>query len=84
MDSDYKDDWRYQGQDKFLKGLEFSFSEYIPKLQNDHDHCEFCSNKFSNTIQDAIKEGWTDQAKNRWICKECFQDFEQVIKLKRK
>jgi chromosomal replication initiation ATPase DnaA len=84
MGADYKDDWRYQGQEKYLRELKFSYSEYITISENDHDHCEFCANKFSNTISDALKEGWTDDTKYRWICDDCFQDFEHEIGLKKK
>lgn len=45
----------------------------------DHDHCEFCFQKISNLKEeDSELEGWTDDEKNHWICKTCFEDFQDM------
>jgi len=50
-----KTDWRYQNQEEYLNELEFKLCDYIPKQGNDHDHCEFCSSKFSNILPGSLK-----------------------------
>lgn len=88
-----KDDWRYINGEH-LKGKTFAFKEYIPlNIDNDHDHCEFCWDKFSRTIDDALKEGYQTiliesdfkiktPKKDAWVCKECFNDFKALLNLK--
>jgi len=58
--------------------------DYKSRSENGHDHCEFCGEKFSITIQNTLKKGWTDKSRYRWICNSCFQDFEVDLGLKRK
>jgi hypothetical protein len=71
------DDWRRQGQEKYLFGASFCLKKYSNrKTTTDHDHCEFCFAKFSDTIPDALREGYTTQDNYRWICKQCFADFK--------
>ena len=77
-----KKDWRYQEQDRYLEGLTFTRKNYSPTEGNDHDHCEFCGDKFSNVIPDTLKEGWTDNSHYRWICHPCFLDFKEALNLK--
>ena len=74
-------DWRIQGQESYLfaKTLEFkSYSER--KSTTDHDHCEFCSEKFSDTIPDCLNSGYTTTDDYYWICTECFLDFNVEFK----
>ena len=72
-----KDDWRRQGQERYLKNIALSWETYS-KNQNDHDHCEFCNVKFMvNGDKDTLNEGYTSQDKYRWICKDCFEDFRK-------
>ena len=41
-------DWRRQGQEKYLKGAKLQLKDYCPhRPEWDHDHCEFCETKFS-------------------------------------
>ena len=79
-----KNDWRYQHQDVYLKGLRFTLVDYETMSENDHDHCEFCGEKFSIVITEALKKGYTDDSRYRWICEKCFHDFELELELKRK
>ena len=71
------DDWRRQGQEKYLKSLALTWKKYIKFRDDwDHDHCEFCSHKFmeeGNT--ECFHEGYATSDNYRWICKECFEDF---------
>jgi hypothetical protein len=42
----------------------------------DHDHCEFCSAKFSMMDAD-LHEGYVTEDGYRWICEPCFLDFAE-------
>jgi hypothetical protein len=88
-----KDDWRYD-LGKNLKGREFVFKQYKPlSEENDHDHCGFCTEKFSQLIDGALKEGYQtilepftwngkDYENDEWVCSECFNDFKDLLDLK--
>ena len=67
-------DWRLQGQEKYLKGKTLFFKHYSESKypEWDHDHCEFCWAIFSLTIDDALKEGYCTEDTYRWICPACF------------
>jgi hypothetical protein len=73
------DDCRLSGQEKYLRGIRLSrriWSETRPGW--DHDHCEFCTAKFSDErIPDSLHEGWTNDAQICWICNQCFADFRE-------
>ena len=76
-----KNDWRCQGQERYLKGLTFSLKTYV-KDQTDHDHCEFCNAKFmENGNESILTEGYTSKDRYRWICKDCFEDFHKEFNL---
>jgi len=69
-------DWRNQGQEKYLKGKVVSFKKYLPlDLRWNHDHCEFCGNKFSLKEGD-LNEGYTTGNGYLWICCTCYHDFK--------
>jgi len=71
-----EDDWRLQGQESW-KNETLVYKNYSDrKTETDHDHCEFCMNKFSDTISDALNIGYTTQDDYHWICEECFADFK--------
>ena len=74
-----KDDWRRQGQERYLMGAHLVLREYRRNPKNetwDHDHCEFCGAKFS-TVDDPLyqREGYATEDDYRWICRGCFEDF---------
>ena len=74
---DKKDDWRLQGQEKYLFGKSLIFKKYSNRVSNtDHDHCEFCSDKFSDTIPNSLTIGYTTTDDYHWICENCFADFK--------
>lgn len=43
--------------------------------QNDHDHCEFCWNKFAN-YDGCLHHGYSTEDREYWICEDCFMDFK--------
>lgn len=78
------DDWRLQGQEKYLKDKTLYFEKYkIKKRDWDHDHCEFCSMKFSEIKSpDTVTEGYTTEDHYRWICETCYNDFKEIFNWK--
>ena len=70
-------DWREQGQEKYLSGLVFILKPYHPaRKELDHDHCEFCGQKFSIQVKEALHRGYVSQDGYRWICEQCMTDFK--------
>jgi hypothetical protein len=73
-------DWRLQGQEKYLIGKELVFKNYINRITStDHDHCEFCGFKFSDTIPGCLKSGYTTADDYYWICENCYLDFKECF-----
>lgn len=70
-------DWREQGQEKYLSGLLFQQETYHAYREGwGHDHCEFCNVKFSNDITDCLTEGYSANHGYYWVCKQCMIDFK--------
>ncbi len=73
------DDWRLQGQERFLKGVELRWQKYQPYRKGwEHDHCEFCGKKLSMKEEDAT-EGYATGDGYHWVCRECFEDFRDTF-----
>lgn len=71
------EDWRRQGQEKYLKGKRLRYSRYTPYREGwDHDHCEFCWKKISTMCSD-LNEGYCTEDGYHWICRDCFEDFNK-------
>jgi hypothetical protein len=71
-----RDDWRRQGQEKYLKDLKLLFRKYNPyRIGWEHDHCEFCGVKFSQSEADC-NQGYSSIDGYHWICVECYNDFK--------
>jgi hypothetical protein len=69
-------DWRLQGQERFLQGATLCRRKYTQFRDNwEHDHCEFCDRKFSER-QGDVTEGYSTMDGYHWICGNCFADFE--------
>ena len=73
-------DWRLQGQEKYLTGRELVFKKYAsPSKVWDHDHCDFCFETFSEYDGD-LHEGYvTADTLRTWICLECYEDFKEMF-----
>ena len=75
---DYKSDWRFTNQNKYLINKVFKYKKYdIPYPE--HSHCEFCWRKFG--AGGDIQEGYTsmEDIHDIWICPECFNDFKEML-----
>lgn len=69
-------DWRLQGQEKYLYGKTLYFKKYKKYSKEwEHDHCEFCSAKFSEENKDDLKYGYSASDDYHWICENCCNDF---------
>lgn len=74
-------DWRLQGQENYLSGVDLYFKRYSDRRsKTDHDHCEFCFTKFSDAIPDSLTQGYTTFDDYRWICEQCYTDFKADFK----
>jgi hypothetical protein len=76
-------DWRLQGQEQWLRGVELCRRAYRLYAKNpawDHDHCEFCSAKFMvDDLPDVLHEGYCTLDERHWICAACFDDFNEML-----
>lgn len=72
-----QDDWRLRGQEEYLTGVMLVRQPWKPSNPtNDHDHCEFCWEKFAD-CDECLHEGYSTQDRYRWICPSCFVDFKE-------
>ena len=72
-------DWRLQGQEKYLMGVKLVWKKYKPSHRGwDHDHCEFCGLKFSLNGGD-FDAGYATCDDYHWICKNCYEDFKVLF-----
>jgi hypothetical protein len=79
-----KNDWRLQGQEKYLKGVTLYLKKYMENSDTwEHDHCEFCWVKFSHAgLPDDLDEGYATKDNHHWICKRYFGDFKDIFQWK--
>jgi hypothetical protein len=71
-------DWRLQGQEKYLTSVELERKKYQPYREGwDHDHCEFCGAKFSLVEPGSLCIGYVTSTNYHWICDSCFADFKE-------
>lgn len=71
-----KDDWRIRNQINYLFGVELIKTKYYSNSETwDHDHCEFCWEKFDSEeiVGYSTKDGYY------WICNDCFNDFSNMF-----
>ena len=74
-----KDDWRLRGQERFLSGKTLYLRKWrSPEKDWDHDHCQFCWEKFSDS-PDTLHEGYTTEDNRHWICPTCYNDFKEMF-----
>ena len=72
-------DWRLQGQERYLHGVQLIRREWRVYPENpkwDHDHCAFCWAKFA-ALPEAEHVGYCTLDEYHWICATCFEDFRE-------
>jgi len=75
-------DWRLTNQLSYMKGATLSWRTWeAPSETWDHDHCQFCGARFSeSTAADVERAGYmTADEHERWVCKQCFEDFREMF-----
>ena len=79
-----QNDWRLQGQEKYLKCISLWWKKYTRYREGwEHDHCQFCWAKFMEEDDpDVLHEGYASDDNYRWICSECFEDFKELFEWK--
>ena len=78
-------DWRLQGQEAYLSGLEWEKRDYFQYREGwDHDHCEFCGIKLAvgAKYDGSIAHGYTAREGYYCVCEQCFSDFKERFKWK--
>ncbi len=74
-------DWRLQGQERYLSGVDLTWRRYRQSPRNpdwDHDHCAFCWATFTvEDRPDVLHEGYCTVDEYHWICAACFDDFRE-------
>ncbi len=80
MEGFIENDWRYTGQDKYLREVTLKYCTYHKRLP-DHEHCEFCFARFSELDKD-LHSGYATVDEYHWICEKCFQDFKELFNWK--
>jgi len=73
-------DWRIRDQDIYLMNKELRFSKFDKSIRN-HDHCQFCWEKFSENESD-LHVGYCTLDYYYWICEECYGDFKNMFQWK--
>ncbi|MFZ0300091.1 MAG: hypothetical protein WBW31_06555 [Candidatus Sulfotelmatobacter sp.] len=72
-------DWRVDLA-RHTKGATLTLKKYVRCSEKwDHDHCEACTTKFSETIPGALREGYATNDNYRWICADCFNDLKEQM-----
>ena len=68
-------DWRITNQMNYLYRAALKKAVFSRTATNDHEHCEFCWNKFSEE-RGLLHSGYCTLDQYRWICEQCFHDFK--------
>ena len=71
-----KNDWRLTNQLDYLYRATLKKAIFKGSTVNDHEHCEFCCEKFGEG-EGWLQLGYCTIDGYYWICKECFQDFKK-------
>ena len=72
-------DWRTESA-QFTKGLSFALKRYERYTEQwDHDHCAACTEKFSETIPGALRQGYATPDNYYWICHNCFNELKEEM-----
>ena len=68
-------DWRLTNQMNYLYRKSMKKAEFITTKTNDHEHCEFCWDKFGEH-EGLLKSGYCTLDRYHWVCDKCFNDFK--------
>lgn len=71
-------DWRLTNQLNYLFQAKLKKASFQKTELNDHEHCEFCMEKFAES-EGTLHSGYCTSDKYRWICEQCFKDFKDLF-----
>ena len=71
-------DWRLTNQIKYLYQKKLVRRKIADFPDKDHEHCEFCWDKFGRG-DNMLKEGYCTEDAYNWICDTCFEDFKEMF-----
>ena len=74
-------DWRLSDQMEYLNEKKLIRAVFKSNAKNDHEHCEFCWEKFSE-LEDDLHQGYCTIDRYYWICEECYNDFKEMFNWK--
>ena len=79
-----ENDWRLQGQERYLEGVTLTLKPYSVCREGwDHEHCAFCSAKIMAAgTPDTFHEGYATDDNRHWVCTRCFADFKEMFQWK--
>lgn len=76
-----QDDWRIANQMSYLYRAKLKRAKFEATPANDHEHCEFCFDKFGEN-ENLLKSGYCTLNEYYWICDGCFRDFQKQFEWK--
>lgn len=68
-------DWRLTNQKNYLFRAIFKKTVFRKTATRDHEHCEFCWDKFGEE-EKLLHSGYCTLDNYRWVCEQCFHDFQ--------
>ncbi len=75
-------DWRlsFGRKETYLTKAKLKYISEFKKFSEtwDHEHCEFCMDKFME-VEGFLHEGYCTLDEKSWICLECFKDFKEMF-----
>ena len=75
------EDWRLNGQERYLFGKTLLKVSFFENGDMDHIHCDFCWATFSES-EKHYHNGYATFDGYHIICEECFQDFKDRFQWK--
>ncbi len=67
-----KEQYLYQAD--ILMGKELTYKKFIATKDSDHEHCNLCGAKFSESEND-LKAGYVTEDERGWVCQECLEYY---------
>lgn len=71
-------DWRITNQMNYLYRLKLEKVIFEKTENTDHEHCEFCWEKFGDSPEN-LHVGYATPDRYYWICETCFHDFKEMF-----
>lgn len=75
----FKEDWRLNDQMDYLDGEKLVRDTFKATETNDHDHCCFCWETFSECPEDT-HIGYCTDDRYCWVCEECYNDYKFIFR----